>query len=402
MRRTVVILTLLLAAVVALVVAFWPTRPPPPPPPPAPRLAWTFEAPRPGFVVGAPAVTDDSVFLAVGHTRASRMSGAVYALDPATGKPKWVFDRDGGMLPTASTPLFDRDRLFVGEGMHNSGPCRLHCLDARGGTLKWAFATGDHIEGGPVVAGGQVIFPAGNDGLYALDAETGDLRWNFRADLHIDSTPFVAGGRVYAGSGTSRRFPALQVVCLDARTGNPVWRAPVTLPAWGSPVVAGDRVFVGLGNGRLTEPAQPPATPAGALACLDAHTGAERWTFPVADAVFGRPVVVGDRVVFGSRDGNLYGLDFGGREVFRIAMGGPVMAPPADDAGLVYAVAVPGRVACVNAADGREVWRYELSERGSAPEVYAGPRVAGGRLYVPGEMKSGPVSIVCLHCFDLP
>ena len=135
--------------------------------------------------------------------------------------------------------------------------------------------------------------------------------------MHIDSTPFVANGRVYAGSGTSRRFPALQVVCLDAATGKPIWRTRVNLPAWGSPVVAGDRVFVGLGNGRLTEAAQSPA---GALACFDANTGKELWSFPVPDAVFGRPAVASGRVVFGSRDGNLYGLTFDGKEAFRIAM----------------------------------------------------------------------------------
>ena len=406
MRRNLAILTLVLVlAGIAVAIILWPTPPQQPISPPAapgPRLVWTFEAPRPGLVVGAPVVSDNAVFLAVCHSRGFDIRGTVYALDPATGKPKWTYDRDDEMLPTASTPLLEGNRLFVGEGLHNSFSCKFHCLDAQTGKPNWTFPTGDHIEGGPAMAGQLVVFPAGNDGLYALDAETGAQKWNFLADLHIDSTPFVTNGRVYAGSGTSRRFPTLQVVCLDAQTGSPVWRTPVNLPAWGSPVVAKGRVFVGLGNGRLHEPARPPETPAGALACFDASTGVEQWTFPVADAVFGRPAIAGDRVIFGSRDGILYGLTFDGHEAFRIPMGGPVMAPPVENAGLVYAVAVSGRIICVNPADGSEVWRYELSQRGSSPRVFAGPHVSGRRLFVAGEMMAGSVGVVCLHCFELP
>src|SRR5262249_49329613 len=158
------------------------------------------------------------------------------------------------------------------------------------------------------VDGDAVYFPAGNDGLFALDAATGKERWNFRADLHIDSTPAVESGRGYVGSGPGRRFKAAEGGCLDAATGRPAGRTPGNLPAWASPAVAGGHVFAGLGNGRLTKGAESPEVPAGALACLDASTGAILWTFPARDAVFGRPVVVGERVVFGSRDGHLYGL----------------------------------------------------------------------------------------------
>lgn len=401
MRRNLVVLVLVvgLAAtgvVLALALRSHPIGPVDEPPL---RLVWTFEAPQPGFVVGAPVIADDAIFLAVGHPRGFQQRGAVYALNPATGKPKWVYDHNGEMLHSASTPLLSGGQLFVGEGLHNNFSCRLHCIDVHTGQAHWTFPTSDHIEGGAAVMDGLVIFPAGNDGLYALDAKDGRPKWNFRADLHIDSTPFVNEGRVFAGSGPSRRFDTLQVVCLEAASGQPVWRTPVKLPAWGAPVVAGGRVFVGLGNGRLTEPAPQPA---GGLACLDVKTGALLWMFPVADAVFGRPAVVGERVVFGSRDGNLYGLTFDGKEAFRIPMGGPVMAPPVVDGGRVYAVAVPGRMTCVNAADGRELWRYELNQRGSEPRVYAGPRVAGRRLFVAGEMMAGQAGVICLHCFELP
>lgn len=400
----VVLGLLIVAAGVGLAAVLWPRPPAPPPPPAGPRLVWTFEAPRPGSPVAAPLVTPDAVYLAVTHARGFRLSGAVYALDPATGKPRWGFDRGGEMLPTASPPLLAGGRLYFGEGMHANFACRFYALDAATGKPAWDFPTGDHVEGGAAAADGSVIFAAGNDGVYALDAATGKPRWNFRADVHTDSTPWVGGGRVYVGTGPSRKFPTMQVVCLDARTGHPVWRTPVKLPAWGSPVVAGDRVYVGLGNGRLTLPAQPPEVPAGAVACLDAATGAERWTFPVGDAVFGRPVVLGDRVVVGSRDGHLYGVSLDGKELFRLAVGGPVMASPTAAGGRVYAVSVPGRVVCVNPADGSEVWRHEPGPKGATLEAYAAPQVSGRRLFAAAEVKPGAaaVGVATLFCFELP
>lgn len=403
--RRVVFTVAAVAGIIGLVAVFR-SRPPIPAPSSAPplRLVWAFEAPRPGSAVAAPFVTESAVFLAAVHARGFSLTGAVYALDPATGKRLWTFDHNGEMLPSASPPVLSGGRLFLGEGMHANFSCHLFCLDPITGTPQWTFHTTDHIEGGAAVDGGAVIFPAGNDGLYSLDAATGARRWNFRADLHTDSTPAIAGGRVYAGSGPSRKFKATQVVCLDATTGQPRWRTPVELPAWGSPIVAGGRVYVGLGNGRLTAAAEPPEMPAGALVCLDADTGETRWTFPVGDAVFGRPVVLPDRVLFGSRDGHLHGVSLDGRELFRVPMGGPVIASPVNAEGQVIALSVPGRVVCVDPADGREVWRQELARPGAEPHVYAALQVVGGRLYIAAEMRpsGASVGVVSLYCFELP
>jgi outer membrane protein assembly factor BamB len=348
-----------------------------------------------------PVVTPDAIYLAASHARRLDSTGTIYCLDPATGKSRWVFDDGGKMLPTASAPLVAGGRLFVGEGMHGHTDCRLWCLDTVTGRPLWDRAVGDHVEGGPVAAGDLVLFSAGNDGLYAVDAATGTVAWHFAADLHIDSTPAVAGERVYFGSGKSRRFANYQVVCLEARSGKQVWHTPVSLPAWGNPIVADERVYIGLGNGRLTESAKSPEVPAGALACLDAATGQLLWSFPASDAVFGRPAVLGGSIVFGSRDGNVYGERPDGTEAFRVPMGGPVVAGVEAADGRVYAVSVPGRLVCLDAATGREQWRHDLGRPGVVPHVFASPVVTGGRLYLAAEMTTGQTGIVTLYCFDL-
>ena len=405
-RRVVLASFLVLITAAAVGIALW-LRPAPSPLPDTtsqPHLLWAFEAPRPGSSVASPLVTADAVYLAAVHAHGFRLSGALYALDPETGKLRWTFNRDGLMLATASTPLLADGRLFFGEGMHANFHCRLYALDPVSRAEVWTFGVGDHIEGRPIADADTVYFPAGNEGLYALESKTGRRKWNFRADVHIDSTPALIGRRLFVGSGPSRKFTTMQVICLDAANGAPVWRTPVDLPAWATPVVEGERVFVGSGNGRLMEGAKPPETPAGALVCLNATTGAVNWTIPVPDAIFGKPVVVGERVLFGSRDGIVYGASFDGQVQYRIPLGSPVIAGLTSDTGLVYAVSVHGRLACIDPTAGRVLWQHELAIPGSTPHVYAAPVVAGTKLYLATEMRlpDSSFGVVTLSRFGLP
>lgn len=403
MSRPALLAIALLAVGLAGLAAYryWP-RPVVDPTPLGPTVVWTFEAPRAGGIVAAPWVADDAVYVAAFHPHGFRMTGAVYALDPATGRRRWTFDAGGRMLATASAPVLADGRLYVGEGMHGHFACHLYCLDPKTGEQAWAVETTDHVESTATVSGGTVYFGAGNDGVYAVDAATGRERWRFSGDLHVDARPCVSDGRVIVGSGPSRRYKTLRVVSLDAKTGLPVWRADTDLPAWGSPRAAGARVFVGLGNGRLMEGAKPPETPRGAVLCLDEATGEVRWRFDAKDAVFQQPTVDGDRVYFGSRDGNLYVVKADdGRLIYRVPMGGPVIAPPTVADGKVYAVTVDGKLRCLDAADGRELWGWDLKARVKfEPLVFGAVRASGGRVYVAAEVQTGAGGSACLYCLE--
>ncbi|MFO0848860.1 MAG: PQQ-binding-like beta-propeller repeat protein [Gemmataceae bacterium] len=399
--RIAAILLVLVAAAGWLI---WrPGGPPAPPPqPPEPALLWSFEPLHTTGFVAAPTVTDDAIYLSALRLDGLRFGGAVFAVDTTTGRQRWRFADDGGMRATASAPTLAGGRLFVGDGMHADAPCRVYALDPGGGQKLWEHEVGDHVESTPAVVGDTVFVGAGNDGLLALDAVTAAVRWRFDPDLHIDTAPWVEGGKVYVGSGPSRRFKRCEVAAVDAGTGRPVWRTPTDLPAWGAPRVVGGRVFAGLGNGRLTEPAQPPETPAGAVLCLDAATGAEVWRVRTPDAVFQRPTVADGRVYAGCRDGTLYCLwADSGADVFRVAMGAPVIAPPAVADGRVYAVSMAGLLKCLDAADGREVWRFDLAARTKTqPLMTAAPVVHRGRVYLAGELQTAGVGSAVLLCLQ--
>src|SRR5262249_15315374 len=107
-------------------------------------------------------------------------------------------------------------------------------------------------------------------------------------------------------------------------------------------------------------------------------------------------------IIFGSRDGNVYGVTPDGAEAFRIPMSGPVVAGIETADGRTYAVSVAGRLVCVDPATGREEWRHELRRPGVEPTVFAAPMIVGGRLYVAAEVTRGQAGIVTLYCFDQP
>ena len=58
--------------------------------------------------------------------------------------------------------------------------------------------------------------------------------------------------------------------------------------------------------------------------------GRERWRFRTRDQIDSSPVVVANRVFFGSTDGTLYAVGLrDGRERWRFAAGSPITASPA-------------------------------------------------------------------------
>jgi alcohol dehydrogenase (cytochrome c) len=91
-------------------------------------------------------------------------NGAVMAIDPATGQPKWKFPQfdvtEAGITTTASDLLFTGGR----EGY-------FHALDARNGKLLWRVSLGGQIVMAPVtyqVAGKQYVSVIAGHGLFSF------------------------------------------------------------------------------------------------------------------------------------------------------------------------------------------------------------------------------------------
>ena len=120
------------------------------------------------------------------------ISGTLYAVDTATGRPAWTYHPGSGI---ESELALDAGVVYLKD---NNGT--LHAVSAASGKPQWTrsgTATGLY---GVAAAGGRVYYSTAL-ALQAVDAASGTPAWAFGAPGPAEflSTPAVAGGLVFIG-----------------------------------------------------------------------------------------------------------------------------------------------------------------------------------------------------------
>lgn len=344
------------------------------------KLVWQFEPEKVGGMVVNSCATFERIYVAVMiQDGLTGRFGRVYALNPETGSELWRFDNDyekdseKGMKPAFSAPVYADGRVYFGEGLHTDTSSRLFCLDAATGQKLWEHQTDSHTESSPAVADGKVVIGAGYHGLHCVDVETGKLVWRYPKDAkaddriaHVDCNPFIANGKVYAGNGYKPEYVKDQgrintIFCLDLSTGEEVWKERVDDAVYGSPLVVGERVFFGAGNSTYSETF--PSKHSGVL-CRDAATGKALWDRALPENVIGRPAADKRQLFVGCLDGNAYALDLRSGEInWTVQMGAKVLAAPVVDvhketgcANVVYFAGEAGNLTAVSPYSGSPYW----------------------------------------------
>jgi len=323
-----------------------------------------------GTVVSSPAVTASAVFIGSNDHH-------LYCLRRDSGRVLWAFDAKSAV---ASSPT-----VFAGMVAFTTADGHLMALDGATGRLRWRLATGPTVpfpwgyESGdiwtssPTYADGLLLAGAGDGGLYAVDARSGKLRWRMQTAGRVRSTPAVSEGLVYVGSADGTFYAA------DLRTGRERWRFDTeghqlqsakfgfdrrTIQS--SPVVAGDLVVFGARDGFLY--------------ALDRATGRERWRYDYKISWVNSSPAVADGVVYvGTSDAHFVNaLDLAtGTEKWRFTAQGIVWSSPAIAGDVVVIGEGGGLLHVLDRATGAERWQLPL-----AGGIFSSPVVADDVIYV--------------------
>ncbi|HSI33200.1 MAG: PQQ-binding-like beta-propeller repeat protein [Phycisphaerae bacterium] len=289
-------------------------------------------------------------------------------LIPSASGVTAVDDRSLGITWEAPSPARATHVLAPGRAIVVASKKQLAGLDPATGGVRWALDLVGEMVAEPVAVDAHVprvvivdrpVDQTRAQMLLAVDAETGAVAW--RADVVRAATIVLAagGGYVVQAMPASDAHDQLDVTLREAGSGAVRW--VMRLPGYDV------RLYV--------RPVPPPARLAvdggqilvasgESLHALDLGTGSRRWSWAFEPGPLSP------------------GHDRPERPPFRF---GGLLGVPMGHAGRVY-VAIPGGVLAVDAATGREAWRFldDVSHRAPRPVEHAAPPVVRGpTLYVP-------------------
>jgi len=377
-------------------------------------LLWEFRQDN-TMVLSSPLVSGKFVYCATAYLDPPGTYGSVFCLDSRTGELVWEtflkssspeVDFKGFFSSPALTA--DGKYLIIGQGLHTDAEAELVCLDATTGRVKWLLPTPLHIESSPAIEGDIVVAGAGAIEVgpdhkpkgdpegrghpgYVMSARISDGKqlWRFPV-IDPESSPAIHDGVAFIGSGLGGgEVVALKIGGDVGEEERLLWRTETPFPATGSVTVHEDLVLIGCGNGDFVFAAPNPQ---GMVMALDRASGEAHWSVEMPDAVLGPIAVRDDIAICPIRNGEIVALDLkaDGKEIWRqqISERSPALAGPALTGTHVYATTSDGYLSVLDATNGKVLERVYINHENKPGELgltFSSPLVSGGRVFVGSE-----------------
>ncbi len=173
-----------------------------------------------------------------GQVLVSDRSGRVTRIDPATGRPTWIWaSKDlSGLLP----PALAFDNMVVVASV--DGPLR--GLDLQTGNAVWEVPELP-CEAAPVAASGGIVVATLTGDVQLINPATGKARWSARMPGAIQAAPAINGERLLVVT------TAGHLAAFDVSNGKQTWMIEVGSTVLAAPAADATRVFVAAADGRL-------------------------------------------------------------------------------------------------------------------------------------------------------
>lgn len=226
----------------------------------------------------SPVAYEDMIFISTGNGQdeshvnvPSPKAPALIALDINSGKLLWEDGSPGENILHGqwSTPAIGTIGGVV-QVIHAQGDGWVRGFEVKTGKKLWEFDTNpkdsvwpktrNEVIGTPVIVGDVVYIANGQDPehgegvghAYAIDAtkrgditETGRI-WHYDDIRRSISTAAVKDGIVYMADFSGFLH------AIDAKTGAQIWKHDMFAAMWGSPIVIGDKIYLGDEDGDVT------------------------------------------------------------------------------------------------------------------------------------------------------
>src|SRR5215211_996544 len=201
--------------------------------------------------------------------------GLLVAMAARTGRIIWRFHAG----PFETSPLVIGRTLYVGSWDHH-----LYAINIATGKPRWSFAADGEVNSSAAYSSGKIYFGTDGGSVYALDARTGRQRWRasalsrFGRREYFYATPTIAYGRVFIGNADGTLY------AFGASSGRLLWAQRAGTYIYTAAAVWRRRVYVGTYDGYFM--------------AFNAATGDRLWRFSASAAVHGAPSVIDGIVYF--------------------------------------------------------------------------------------------------------
>ena len=242
------------------------------------EMLWTKKFEQGPFRSGV--VTNKTIFYGMDN-------GYIYEIDKNSGEQKRKFFIG---TQVSTRPIIFNQRIYVGEGNHDTHHARIYSFDLKSGQFLKAFTTLGHTEGQPNLGTyhneNLLFITAGKDGLYAINPETMEPKWH-NVDGHLDATVTIENGIIYAGTGKEKGSSSDRsyAQAYDFSNGKTLWKKELPLSNWMHPIVSTEDTCYVLGEIYF-------ASDVGLLYCINKLTGAPHFSIPFDAPLAGKPYYI--------------------------------------------------------------------------------------------------------------
>lgn len=271
-------------------------------------------------------------------------------------------------LPNPATITFNENWLMLGrnpEHTHNAYH-NIHPPLEKVWSKRVKSVVTDH----PLALGDIIFAPTRSGDLYVIDYQTGAGIGTGRLGPAMEHSPSIDNNYLYAGFNLGNKtFLAFNL--RFARKKYTLSYPHVTT----SPLIVNDRIYFG--------------TDDGVLYCLSKSNGREEWSFSTRAPIHSSPAAHQSIIVFGDDKGWLYALDAQrGILKWETPLEGTIFAHPVIDDSLIFIGTVSGNMYCLNLMNGKVVWKKSVSGA-----IYSGVSVYKNVIY----FGNNAHQVVALH-----